>query len=128
MGDISSSTEDFLEVCYVLVNRCGEARTSDIAKQLDISMPSVTERAIKLKELGYIIYEKYQPIKLTEKGMGLAIKVHDRHIMLREFFMSFGVDMKNAEEDACKAEHVLSKTTLEKIRIFMRRKNGDICS
>ena len=30
--------------------------------------------------------------------------------------MQLGVDEKTAAEDACKAEHILSETTLEKIR------------
>ena len=34
------------------------------------------------------------------------------------FFMQLGVDEKTAAEDACKAEHILSEQTLEKIREY----------
>ena len=39
-----------------------------------------------------------------------------RHRLLTHFFMQLGVDEKTAAEDACKAEHILSEQTLEKIR------------
>ena len=37
-------------------------------------------------------------------------------MLFRSFFMQLGVDEKTAAEDACKAEHILSEQTLEKIR------------
>ena len=43
-------------------------------------------------------------------------RIYGRHRLLTHFFMQLGVDEKTAAEDACKAEHILSEQTLEKIR------------
>ena len=48
--------------------------------------------------------------KTAQKGSGFLI--------LRCFFVQLGVDEEVAAEDACKAEHILSEQTLEKIREY----------
>ena len=49
-------------------------------------------------------------------GREIAERIYSRHRLLTHFFMQLGVDEKTAAEDACKAEHILSEQTLEKIR------------
>ena len=51
-----------------------------------------------------------------EPGREMAERIYSRHRLLTHFFMQLGVDEKTAAEDACKAEHILSEQTLEKIR------------
>ena len=51
-----------------------------------------------------------------EPGREIAERIYSRHRLLTHFFMQLGVDEKTAAEDACKAEHILSEQTLEKIR------------
>ena len=48
--------------------------------------------------------------------MCIRDSIYSRHRLLTHFFMQLGVDEKTAAEDACKAEHILSEQTLEKIR------------
>ena len=55
-------------------------------------------------------------LTLLDPGREIAERIYSRHRLLTHFFMQLGVDEKTAAEDACKAEHILSEQTLEKIR------------
>jgi DtxR family transcriptional regulator, Mn-dependent transcriptional regulator len=121
MVDISQSFEDYLEVIYLLCknNDSNNAKTIDIAKKLNVKLPSVTEMVKKLKIAGLVESESYGPINLTEIGMKKAKIVYDRHKTLTTFFMLLGVDEITATKDACHAEHILSKKTITKIKQFV---------
>ena len=121
--EISQSVEDYLETIYLLESEKGYARIKDIASGLDIKLSSVTGMLKKLEEEELVVNEKYGPVKLTRKGKSIAKKVYSKHKILSNFFILLGVDKKTAEEDACRAEHVLSKKTIRKIKEFCV-KNG----
>ena len=55
-------------------------------------------------------------LTLLEPGLEIAQRIYSRHRLLTHFFVQLGVDEQTAAEDACKAEHILSEQTLEKIR------------
>ena len=69
-----------------------------------------------LRENGYIAVDGEGNLTLLEPGREIAERIYSRHRLLTHFFMQLGVDEKTAAEDACKAEHILSEQTLEKIR------------
>ena len=61
-------------------------------------------------------------ISLTEKGMEEATRIYERHTILTEFFMkAAGVSRKIAEEDACRAEHIISNETFLGIKKFLEQ-------
>ena len=70
----------------------------------------------KLRENGYIADGRRRQPDLLEPGREIAERIYSRHRLLTHFFMQLGVDEKDRREDACKAEHILSEQTLEKIR------------
>ena len=57
-------------------------------------------------------------LTLLEPGRAIAERIYGRHRLLTHFFVQLGVDEAIAAEDACKAEHILSEQTLEKIREY----------
>ena len=57
-------------------------------------------------------------LTLLEPGREIAERIYSRHRLLTHFFVQLGVDEEVAAEDACKAEHILSEQTLEKIREY----------
>ncbi len=106
---LTSNMEDYIETIWVLSMQKKVVRVKDIAADLDIKMPSVSAALNKLKEMGLIDYEKYGFIELTEKGKSLAQKVYGRHSCLKNFFSEvLGLDINMANDEACRAEHVLS--------------------
>ena len=66
--DRTDRMEDYLEVIYELVEQKGYATTVDISTYLNVSSPSVTKMMQKLDETGYLKYEKYRGIRLTNEG------------------------------------------------------------
>jgi Mn-dependent DtxR family transcriptional regulator len=102
-----SRIEDYLEVISELVELKGYANTIDISRYLTVSAPSVTKMLQKLAEGGYLEYEKYRGIKLTQKGSALADAVRQKHGTLLEFFMILGINYEIANQDVEGIEHHL---------------------
>jgi len=109
----SASTEDYLERIDELFERKGYARVVDIATKLRVSQPSVTAMVQRLADSGYLKYEKYRGLLLTDKGRAVARKIKDRHHALKRFLSLLGVDELTQEADIEGLEHSLSTPTLE---------------
>ncbi len=117
--DRTDRMEDYLEVIYELVEQKGYATTVDISNYLNVSSPSVTKMMQKLDETGYLNYEKYRGIRLTEEGIRIAENIRNKHGLLAEFFISIGVDQESANNDAEGIEHHLHPQTIKKLKEFM---------
>ena len=109
----SQSAEDYLERIHELIEEKGYARVVDIASSLKVKQASVTSMVQKLGELGYLKYEKYRGLILTEKGREVARKIRRRHQTLSRFFSLFGLDAETQREDIEGIEHHLSHETVE---------------
>ena len=112
--------EDYLEVIYELVQQKGYATTVDISSYLNVSSPSVTKMMQKLDETGYLKYEKYRGIRLTNEGIRIARNIRNRHGLLAEFFKIIGVDEETANNDAEGIEHHLHPETIKKLEEFIK--------
>jgi Mn-dependent DtxR family transcriptional regulator len=117
--DRTDRMEDYLEVIYELVQEKGYATTVDISSYLNVSSPSVTKMVQKLDETGYLKYEKYRGIKLTNEGIRIARNIRNRHGLLAEFFMMIGIDEETANNDAEGIEHHLHPETMRKLEEFI---------
>lgn len=117
---LTASMEDYLEIIYLLVQKNKLARAKDIADHLGVKKPSVTGALRVLSSLGLIKYSPYGYIDLTDEGNSKASKIFRRHEILKQFFVKIlRVDPQKAEDDACKVEHAISDSTLEKLVNFM---------
>jgi Mn-dependent DtxR family transcriptional regulator len=67
----------------------------------------------KLGELGYLNYEKYRGLILTDKGRAIAAGIQKRHETLARFFSLFGLDAETQQRDIEGIEHHLSSATVE---------------
>ncbi len=117
--ELSETEEDYLRAIYDLTLEKGYATVSDIASKLKVRPPSVTDMMKKLGEEGYISYEAYKPVVLTERGEKAAEDISHKHIILRDFLRIIGIDEKIAEEDACGIEHHLHKETINRLTKFV---------
>jgi Mn-dependent DtxR family transcriptional regulator len=109
----SQSAEDYLERIHELIERKGYARVVDIASSLKVKQASVTNMVKKLGEAGYLKYEKYRGLVMTDQGRAVARKIQGRHETLARFFSLFGLDMETQRLDIEGIEHHLSPATLE---------------
>jgi Mn-dependent DtxR family transcriptional regulator len=109
----SQSAEDYLERIHELIEEKGYARVIDIASSLNVKQGSVTSMVQKLGELGYLNYEKYRGLILTDKGRAVACRIQKRHETLSRFFSLFELDAATQQHDIEGIEHHLSPATVE---------------
>ena len=121
----SQSAEDYLERIHELIEEKGYARVVDIASSLKVKQASVTSMVQKLGELGYLNYEKYRGLVLTDKGKAVATSIQKRHEALSRFFTLFGLDEKTQVRDIEGIEHHLSSTTVEVLEDLVRFFEGN---
>ena len=116
----SQSAEDYLERIHELIQGKGYARVVDIASSLKVRQASVTAMVQKLGELGYLKYEKYRGLILTDKGRDVAQKIRSRHETLSRFFSLLGIDAETQRRDIEGIEHHLSSETVEILSALAR--------
>ena len=107
--------EDYLEQIYLHIERTGLARASDIADSLDVLPSSVTKMVQRLDREGYVYYERYKGIELTNKGLKFGRKLVKRHDILEEFLRVIGVKEEKIYEDVEGIEHHLSWDAIDRI-------------
>ena len=120
MNGLYESGEDYLETILILKKRNGNVRSIDIAREMDLSKPSVSRAMGILKNKEFITVDDDGAIHLTEEGSKLAKKIYERHRILTEALMSLGVDEKTASEDACRIEHDISEKSFNKIKKHLK--------
>jgi Mn-dependent DtxR family transcriptional regulator len=108
----SQSAEDYLERIQELMEGKGYARVVDIASSLKVKQASVTSMVQKLAEQGYINYEKYRGLILTDKGRAVAHRIQQRHATLSRFFSLLGLAAETQQADIEGIEHHLSPDTV----------------
>lgn len=112
---LSASQEDYLEAVYHIAREKKVARAKDIAKRLDVRASSVTNALRVLSSLGLINYAPYDLITLTEAGLVQAEEIVARHEALANFMVTvLGVDATEADQAACKMEHSVPKTIVDR--------------
>lgn len=115
------SGENYLETILMLKEKKGFVRSIDIARELNFSKPSVSRAVGLLKEDGCLVVNPGGEIELTDKGREKAECIYERHQILTVFLQKVaGVSEKEAEEDACRIEHIISDNVFKGIKEFMK--------
>jgi len=122
MATITNESEEmYLETIYRLKTGGKEVRSIDIAKELNYTKASVSVGMKGLIAKNYIEYNPDKTIELTQLGKTMALKVYEKHVVLKETLMFLGADEKLAEDDGCKIEHVISEELLEVLKNYLRK-------
>jgi DtxR family Mn-dependent transcriptional regulator len=117
---LTPAMEDYLEAIFDLSQNKKVVRVKDIARRLDVKMPTVTSMLRTLRGKGLVHYEKYEYVELTKDGTTVGKDMRHRHDILLQFLTEvLKIDQATADEDACKMEHALSVDTLDSLTDFM---------
>ncbi len=124
---LTPSLEDYLEEIYRFSSQKDVVRVTDISHRLDVAMPSVTKALRKLKEQGYIAYQRYGVITLTEQGNLAGTFLVARNQIIQDFLTCLYADC-NIPAEAEAIEHYLSATTIKTFRdlVNFMKENPDI--
>lgn len=112
---LTESMEDYLEMFFRIVSRQGYIRPVDLSNAINVKPSSVTRMIQKLDEAGFIKYEKYRNIALTEKGMKYGRFLVWRDEKLKEFLM-LSKENTRVEEQVEGIEHYITPATMRFIR------------
>jgi DtxR family transcriptional regulator, Mn-dependent transcriptional regulator len=119
-GDLTESSQGYLEVILDLETSQKVARAKDIAERLGVQRGSVTGALKSLEEKGLIHYRPYSFITLTESGRKIAEEVAYRHRVLKDFLLNvLQIDEPTAEATACRMEHAIDPRSLERLVCFI---------
>lgn len=117
---LSASLEDYLEAIFNLAGQSRTVRSTDIAKALGVSKPSVTGAMRVLKSKGLANYRPYDCVTLTATGQAAAAEVVRKHNILKSFLVSLlGIDKDVAHQAACRAEHALGPEVIGRLLRFI---------
>lgn len=118
---VTSNMEDYLETIYELSAEGAEpeVRVTDIARRLKVTRPSVVGMIRHLSLHGFVRHAHYGKVRLTPEGEEIAREMLHRHRVLRRFLEEvLGIDAEISELDACRMEHTLSASTIERFIAF----------
>lgn len=111
----NQSEQDYLESILMLSRVQEVVHRIDVAKRMDVSQAAVNKAVKLLCEKGYV-YEDGKHLYLTEQGKAYAEAVYEKHCIIKEFLIKYGVSAPTAEEDACHMEHLLSEETVSMMK------------
>ena len=113
---LHASGEDYLEAVLVLQQKQGKVRSVDVARHMEVSMPSVCHAVATLRDGGFLTMDEDYFLHLTDAGLEVAEQIYEKHRFFTERLIEAGVDPETAERDACRMEHVISQESFERLR------------
>ncbi len=112
-GQLTPALEDYLEMVYRLCLQNKYTRVGKLSELLNVKPPSASKMIFKLAGLGYIKYDRYEIIQLTDIGHEIGTYLLKRHEIVENFLKLIG--NKNPLEETELIEHTLSPATVEDI-------------
>lgn len=117
---LSSKLEDYLETIFLLSKREDTVGVSEVAKERDVTIPTVRTAVAKLQEAGLLRQQPYGKIILTPDGEKAGATIYHTHRTVYRFLVeTLLVDPRKAEREACRLEHDLSRETLKRLIAFL---------
>lgn len=107
--EISATVEEYLEAIYRLEEKKGSAKTGDLAKELNVTLGTITNTIENMEKQNLVIHKPYKGVKLTKKGRKLALDVVRRHRLSERLLTDIlRLEWSKAHDAACKLEHAIA--------------------
>lgn len=112
----TQAKENYLKALYFLHTQNTEISLTELGENLGVSKPTVNGMIKKLHKEGWVKYERYKPIKLTQKGIFKAALVIRKH-RLSEMFLTqiMGFGWEEVHEIAEDLEHIHSEVFFDRM-------------
>lgn len=117
---LTTSMEDYLEMICRLLQENEVVRIRELAEHLHVKPSSASKMVTHLKDSGYIEFQKYGYIAITEQGRQTGAYLLRRHKILNDFLCL--LNGSDAElEQVEKIEHFISQTTVENLEKLTKK-------
>jgi len=121
----SVSVEDYVKAIWEVAG-ADVASTKDVAERLLIAPPSVTNMFVRLREMGFVEYERYRGVSLTERGREEALRLVRRHRLIETFLLQhLGYSWDEVHEEAERLEHAVSDGFTERLAEYLGHPDQD---
>ena len=113
---LTAPVEDYLKAVYAL-ERAGEsAGTNDLAARLGVAPASVSGMVRRLADAGYLDYERYRGVRLTESGRKAALRTIRRHRIIEAYLAAaLGYPWDRVHAEAERLEHAASDELIDRM-------------
>ncbi|MDC9722063.1 MAG: metal-dependent transcriptional regulator [Urechidicola sp.] len=103
----TQTKENYLKEIYFLNQKSVDISISELAKNMNVSKPTANNMIKKMQEKGWVLYDKYKPIKITVKGNKLGALIVRKH-RLTEMFLAqvMGFGWEEVHDIAEEIEHI----------------------
>ncbi len=119
---LSYTEENYLKALLKITYESGkeQAGTNELATHLDLKPATVNDMLRKLKEKGFISYEKYGKITMLELGKIKAIEIIRKHRLWETFlYKKLEFTWDEVHEVAEQLEHIQSVKLVERLAKFL---------
>jgi DtxR family Mn-dependent transcriptional regulator len=104
----------------------GRPTTTDLAERLAVTASTVSANLKKLARDGYIDYEPYGQITLTEQGRSIAVEIVRRHRIVETYLVeALGLSWDQVHAEADRLEHAVSDLVLERMNAALGHPDRD---
>ena len=112
----SLTEENYIKWIYILAQSGGEVSVSDLAKKLEVKLPTINSMIKKLAAKKIVTYAPYKGIQITEKGKKEALFIIRKHRLAELFLVQvMGLGWEEVHEIAEQLEHVNSPRFYDRI-------------
>lgn len=113
---ISQTEENYLKAIFALANEKGQVMVTELSKHLQVKMPTANSMMKRLSDKGFVIYESYKPIRLTEKGKIEAALILRKHRLTEMYLVEkMGFGWEEVHDIAEQIEHIRSPLFFQKM-------------
>ena len=118
---LTTAEENYLKAIYKInEKKSGNASTNAIAGLMNTAAASVTDMLKKLAEKGFIDYEKYRGVKLTQEGRVLSMELIRKHRLWETFLHDIlKFEWDEVHEVAEQLEHIHSVKLTDRLDEFL---------
>ena len=117
----NESEEMYLETILLIKNRKGIVHSVDIVEELNYAKSSVSRGVNLLIDKGYLEMDRITgELTFTKEGKAKAEAIYEKHRVLTKCLEKMGADKEEAEENACRIEHVVSEKMFNIIKEFVK--------
>lgn len=113
---MTPNKEDYLKCIYEIGTHTQKITNKEIAAQMQVSPPAVTEMIKKMKTEKLIVKDKTSGYLLTDLGLHLVSELYRKHRLIEAFLVhDLGYTTDQIHEEAEVLEHTVSELFVERL-------------
>ena len=116
MPKTTATTEEYLEVIYMIESEGRIVKGARLAQSLKVSRPTVTATLRRLSRDGFIKVNDDKTIALTKNGLKMAEELQRRHRIVERWLTDvLKLDWADSDAEAHRLEHAVSDKVAERL-------------